>query len=267
MLSPTVHGLTSATIPQLRAVRAPLARSSAAFWRSAPGGVGHDAFELARQVDPGLVADAEPARLALDHAAVAVGALADFEEVGVGGDLQRLHQPDRAEFGLAGVAERLRRDVDALAGAEAFDGLMTPASSAAHRGDRLERRARRIGAVDGAVGERPGRRCRCPAARRIRPGSAVWRTCSGRSSGRSRSPAPGRCAGPSRRTRRRRPVCRPRGPLDALQQRPFALPLQAEVERHLEAVAGDRGRGASLVATGLPDASTATRSTPVRPRR
>ncbi len=52
--------------------------------------------------------------------AVAVGELADFEEVGVGGDLQRFHQPDRAVVGVAGVAELLGRDVDALTGAETF---------------------------------------------------------------------------------------------------------------------------------------------------
>ena len=57
-------------------------------------------------------------RLALDHVAVAVGELAGFEEVGVGGDLQRFDQADRAVVGLAGVAELLGRDVDALAGAE-----------------------------------------------------------------------------------------------------------------------------------------------------
>ena len=36
----------------------------------------------------------------LDHVAVAVGELADFEEVRVRGDLQRFDQPDRAVVGL-----------------------------------------------------------------------------------------------------------------------------------------------------------------------
>ena len=71
---------------------------------------------------PVWLADPELARLALDHGAVAVGALADFEEVGVGGDLQRLHEPDGAVFGVPGVAELLGRDVDALARAEPFRG-------------------------------------------------------------------------------------------------------------------------------------------------
>ena len=79
-----------------------------------PGGVGDDAFELARQVDAGVLPDAEFVGLVLDHVAEGVGALADFEEVGVGGDLQRLHQADGAVVGMAGVAERLGRDVDAL---------------------------------------------------------------------------------------------------------------------------------------------------------
>ena len=60
--------------------------------------------------------------IALDDVAVRVGALADFEEVGVGGDLQRFDEPDGAVVGVAGVAELLGRDGDALAGAEAFAG-------------------------------------------------------------------------------------------------------------------------------------------------
>ena len=80
---------------------------------------------------PGRAADPQLAGHALDHGAVGVGALADFEEVRVRGDLQRLHEPDRAEVGLAGVAELLRVDRDALARAEAFAGAITPASSAA----------------------------------------------------------------------------------------------------------------------------------------
>ena len=62
---------------------------------------------------------AEFARLALDHVAVAVGELADFEEVGVRGDLQRFDEPDRA---VVGVARRCRtaavETLDALARAE-----------------------------------------------------------------------------------------------------------------------------------------------------
>ena len=76
----------------------------------APRGVGDDPFELARQVDAGVFADPQLARLVLDHGAVGVGALADFEEVGVGGDLQRLHEPDGAVVGFAGVAELLGGD-------------------------------------------------------------------------------------------------------------------------------------------------------------
>ncbi len=64
---------------------------------------------------PVWLADAELVGHVLDHVAVAVGELADFEEVGVRGDLQRFHQPHRAVVGVARVAELLRRDVDALA--------------------------------------------------------------------------------------------------------------------------------------------------------
>ena len=88
-------------------------------------------------------------------------------------------QPHRPVVGLAGVAELLGRDVDALAGAETLRGVDHARFERAHRRDRLERRARRIGAVDGTVGQRGRRRCRCPRARHIRPWSEVWRTCSG----------------------------------------------------------------------------------------
>ena len=165
--------------PAARRGGARVRRRSPAGSRGAPGGVGDHAFELARQVDAGLLADAQLVGLVLDHVAVGVGALADFEEVGVGGDLQRFDEADGAVVGVAGVAERLRGDGDALARAEAFAGRDHAAFERRHGGDRLERGAGRIGAVDGPVGERAGRRAAALERVRIRLGQRFGEACWG----------------------------------------------------------------------------------------
>ena len=216
----------------------------------APGGRGHQARDLAGQVDPRLLADAELLCLLLDHRPVAVGQLARFEEVGVRGHLQRFHQRHRPVVGLARVAERLRGDVDALPAAQAHRGVDHARFQRAHGRDRLERRAGRIGAVDGPVGERRGRFF----ARSRHVGFALER----------RVFAFGQRFGELVRVKARRGPDRqhfavarvqrheraghgrfaaPASVFHAFQQRLFALPLEREVERHLEAVAGERLRG------------------------
>ena len=234
----------------------------------APGRVGDDAFELARQVDAGVLPDPELMGLVLDHVAVGVGALADFEEVGVRGDLQRLHEPDGAVVGFAGVAELLGRDGDALARPEAFFGRDHAAFERRHGGDRLEGRAGRIGAVDGPVGERPG--CRAGALELFvfvlgeRFGEAVGVE---RGVGADREDF-----AVARIHRHERPGDRRfaagAGVVDALQERLFALLLQAQVERHLQRRGRpSAGSGRAGWEPGSRSALTSTRSTPGVPRR
>ncbi len=152
----------------------------------------HDARELARQVDAGRLPDAEFVGLLLDDfAAVFVGQLADGEEVRVGGDLQRFDEPDRAVVGRARRCRTSRsRRRCILPAPRPSVGLITPASSAAIAviGLNVEpvgyspSSARSVSA-SGFVAAAARSACR------IRLWSAVWRTCSGRSSDRSPSRA------------------------------------------------------------------------------
>ena len=107
--------------------------------------------ELARQVDPRLLADTQFASLVLDHVAMAVGEIADREEVRVRRDLQGFDQPHRAIVGVAGIAELLGPNGDARAPAEALGRVDHAAFQRRHRCDRLECRTRRIGTVDRPV--------------------------------------------------------------------------------------------------------------------
>ncbi len=214
--------------------------------------------------DPELVGHA------LDDRAVRVGALADFEEVGVRGDLQRFDEPDRAEVGLAGVAELLGAPTcDALARAEPFARRDDAPFERRHRRDRLERGAGRVGAVDGAVGQRPAGGAAAAAGPRIRPcvsglanlfgsklgSEPIARICPLRGSIATKAPAGAGL-----------PLAR--ASFHPFPQRLFALLLQAQVERHLEAVPGQGRRlGRGVLGTGSRSALTSTRCTPVLPRR
>ena len=109
---------------------------------------------FAGQVDPRRPPDPQFVRHLLDHRSVAVVHLADREEVGVRGDLERVDEVGRAVVGTAGVAEFHGRDVDARPGAETGVGVEDARFEAADRGDRLERRAGRVGAFGRAVDQR-----------------------------------------------------------------------------------------------------------------
>ncbi len=72
-----------------------------------PFPIWHNARELFGQVDAGFLPNSETMGHVLDDVAVAVGAFSRFEEVGIGGNLQRFNQVARAIVGVAGVAELL----------------------------------------------------------------------------------------------------------------------------------------------------------------
>ncbi len=111
-------------------------------------------------------ADPEPLGHVLDHVAVAVGVLADREEIGVGGDLERFDQRQGAVVGLAGVAELLFARFDARSASQRLLRGDHSGFQRTHRRDRLERRAGRIVTFDGSIEQRAAgrglrfRRCR-----------------------------------------------------------------------------------------------------------
>ena len=177
---------------------------------------------LGRSIPVGC-ADAEFAALSLDDVAVAVGALADFEEVGVGGDLQRFARGRRRRSRLC---RRCRipacRTWMHEPRAEPFAGRDHAGFERRHRGDRLERRAGRIGAVDGAVGQRTAARCRCRSVLRIRLGQRFGELVRVEArSGADREDLP--VARVHRHERARvAPVCRPRGRVPSLRSSAFS---------------------------------------------
>ncbi len=234
----------------------------------APRRVRDDARDLARQVDAGLLAEAQLVRHVLDHfAAVVECQLADFEEVGVRGDLQRFDEAHGAVVGVAGVAELLGGDVDALTRAESFFGRDDAVFERRHRGDRLERRARRIGAVHRSVGQASADR---PAADqgvvfglRERFGELVGVE--------RRIGADREDFAVARVERHERACVRGFAPgprvFDPFEQRLFALPLQTEVERDLQAVSRHRRLRREPARHRIARALTSTRCTPASPRR
>ena len=123
-----------------------------------PGRVGHQAVDLARQVEAGARAQAEGPRLLLQRRSLgAVELVAQLVEVGVARDLERLGQVHEAVRPLPEVREDrlveldLRRRLDRLVGRD-------EAVLQARRGaDRLEGRPGRVLPADGPV-EEPVRR-------------------------------------------------------------------------------------------------------------
>ncbi len=169
-----------------------------------------------------------------------VGALPDFEEVGVRGNLQRIHQADRAVVGVAGVAELLAPDVDALPRPQPFFGVEHAGFQRGHGGDRLERRARRILPLDRTVVERATAALAAAAQQLVifafgqRFGKAIG--IEARIGADSEHFAVARVERQERAAGRRFATCM--GLFDPFQQGLFGLALEAEVERDLEAVAG-----------------------------
>ena len=143
----------------------------------------------------------ELARPLLDDRAALVGARAELVEEHVGGDLERARQRERAEDGVAGVLELAPAVAEHAGVVERRARRDDAGVHRRERGDRLERRARRIARGDRAVEQRRAVLLAVELARRS-PGRSAWRRGSRRSSGRSRARAPRRCAGPSPRRAR-----------------------------------------------------------------
>ena len=91
---------------------------------------------------------------ALDDRAARVRALAERVEEDVGGDLERARHRERAVAGVARVAERLRAELELAVVEDRLGGRDDALLQRGHRGDRLERRAGRIGRRDRAVEQR-----------------------------------------------------------------------------------------------------------------
>ena len=200
----------------------------------APRLVGDDAVVLAGQVDPGGLAEADLARVALDDEVVALaveGVHAQLVEVDVRRDLDRARQVDRAVARLLGVAALDLADLDAALVVDRRARRDEALLEAGERGDRLERRAGRVLAGDRAVEQRRAGRL---AEQRV---VALLRELLGQRRGIERR---------RRAHRHDRAVARihrdERARLAAGDGRVRLLggALQADVERQAQALAGDR---------------------------
>ena len=120
----------------------------------APLGIRDQAAELARDVDPGAPAGAEPPRPLLQHGALPVQLQAELVEEDVGGHGQGARQLERAVGGVLGVLEHAIAELELAVVDDRARGRDRALLERGHRGDRLERRARRIGGRDRAVEER-----------------------------------------------------------------------------------------------------------------
>src|SRR4051812_6569228 len=205
----------------------------------APVPVGDEPRVLARQVDAGPAADAEVARHVLDDLGVrGVRGDADGVEVDVGRDLDRIAQVDRPVGRLAGVAALLRADVDATAVGDRVGRGDVAGAHGGQRRDRLERRPRRIQALQRAVEQRRTvglgvellvlrERDRLGEERRVERGLGAHRVdlAALRVHGHERAGPRGVAVG----------IRQPDGALQSL----LALLLQPEVERELDLAARD----------------------------
>ena len=151
---PAVHGRISATIPHSggRDLACAVGFQRVAVFQ--PLRTRQHAFGFVGEVDPRGTTDPQLVGHVLDHRAVAVVHLADFEEVRVRGDLERFHESQRAVVHFARVAELLGADGDAVATSERCARVQQPRFEARDRGDRLERRAGRVVAFGRAVEQR-----------------------------------------------------------------------------------------------------------------
>ena len=120
----------------------------------APRAVGDQAGELARDVDPRLAAHAEPVRPLLQHRALAVERLAELVEEHVRGHGQRARELQRPVRGALGVLADLVAELELAGVDQRAAGRDHALLQRRHRGDRLERRAGRIGRGDRAVEQR-----------------------------------------------------------------------------------------------------------------
>ena len=120
----------------------------------APLAVGHEPAVLARQIDPGGLAEPELACPVLEHRAWFVERRAELVEEHVRGDLQRARQRERPVDRVAGVLELAAAVLEHAGIVEHGARRDYPLVDRGERGDRLERRAGRIARRDRAVEQR-----------------------------------------------------------------------------------------------------------------
>ena len=120
----------------------------------APVGVRHQPGELAGDVDPRAAPDPEPLGPLLQHRAAAVHVQAELVEEDVRRDGQRPRELERPVGGVLGVVEHAVAELELAVVDDRARGRDHALLERGHGGDRLERRARRIGGGDRAVEER-----------------------------------------------------------------------------------------------------------------